>query len=403
MKQKEQEWISSNCATIPQAAKPSLHLNNAGAALMPRPVYEAQVAHLTREYATGGYEAKDEAAERIAAVYQSVATLLNAKPQEIAIIENATRAFDMGFHAIPFQPGDIILTSVAEYASNYLAYLRAAETHGVVVRVVPDDEHGQLDTTALEQLLAEPGRGQRVPAGIGVAHPDAFRAGAAGGGDRGAGTKTRRALFSRRHTIGGATAARRGRDRLRSPLLHRAQISARAARSRLSLRARGGPAGVTPAVHRSPRRDLDRTRYLRTAGRRPPLRELGGEFRGDARPGRGGRLCADAGDRTDLVADRHAGQHPARQTRRHPRRRHARSRRDPLRDRRLQHRRTAPGGGPPRPARATRSSRQAGPAHARSMYPRPRRGASRWTRRIAPIQRVGASLGPLLQHQCRAR
>jgi cysteine desulfurase/selenocysteine lyase len=139
-----------------------LHLNNAGAALMPRPVYDAQVAHLTREYETGGYEAKDEAAERIAAVYQSVAALLNAKPQEIAIVENATRAFDMGFHAIPFQPGDIILTSVAEYASNYLAYLRAAETHGVVVRVVPDDEHGQLNTAVLERLLTEPGRGQRI-------------------------------------------------------------------------------------------------------------------------------------------------------------------------------------------------------------------------------------------------
>lgn len=143
------------CATV-------LHLNNAGAALMPRPVYEAQIAHLAREYETGGYEAKDEAEGRIAAVYSSVATLIGARPTEIAIVENATRAFDMGFHAIPFAPGDVILTSVAEYASNYLAYLRAAETHGVVVRVVPDDAHGQLDTAALERMLAEPGRGQRV-------------------------------------------------------------------------------------------------------------------------------------------------------------------------------------------------------------------------------------------------
>jgi cysteine desulfurase/selenocysteine lyase len=143
------------CATV-------LHLNNAGAALMPRPVYEAVTAHLAREYATGGYEAKDEANERIEAVYRSTATLLNAAPQEIAIVENATRAFDMGFHAIPFAPGDVILTSVAEYASNYLAYLRAAETTGVVVRVVPNDELGQLDTVALERMLAAPGTGRRV-------------------------------------------------------------------------------------------------------------------------------------------------------------------------------------------------------------------------------------------------
>lgn len=143
------------CATV-------LHLNNAGAALMPVPVYEAVTAHLAREYATGGYEAKDEANARIDAVYHSIATLLNAAPQEIAIVENATRAFDMGFHAIPFAPGDVILTSVAEYASNYLAYLRAAETTGVVVRVVPNDEQGQLDTAALERMLAAPGTGHRV-------------------------------------------------------------------------------------------------------------------------------------------------------------------------------------------------------------------------------------------------
>jgi selenocysteine lyase/cysteine desulfurase len=134
----------------------ALHLNNAGAALMPRPVYDTLTAHLAREYATGGYEAKDEAHERVEAVYGSIARLLNARPEEIAIVENATRAFDMGFHAIPFEPGDVILTSVAEYASNYLAYLLMAERRGVTVRVVRHDAHGQLDTTALAALLDDP-------------------------------------------------------------------------------------------------------------------------------------------------------------------------------------------------------------------------------------------------------
>lgn len=134
------------CSTV-------LHLNNAGAALMPKPVYETMMSHLAREYATGGYEAKDEAHERVEAVYGSIARLINAGPREIAIVENATRAFDMGFHAIPFAPGDVILTSVAEYASNYLAYLRMAELCGTVVRVVPNDPHGQLDTAALAAML----------------------------------------------------------------------------------------------------------------------------------------------------------------------------------------------------------------------------------------------------------
>ncbi|MFN8514063.1 MAG: aminotransferase class V-fold PLP-dependent enzyme [Chloroflexia bacterium] len=155
--------IQSLRAETPGCAT-ALHLNNAGAALMPRPVYEAVTGHLAREYATGGYEAKDEAHERVEAVYGSVARLLNAQPQEIAIVENATRAFDMGFHAIPFEPGEVILTSVAEYASNYLAYLRMAEQVGVIVRVVPNDAHGQLDVAALEGLLDEPGARVRLVA-----------------------------------------------------------------------------------------------------------------------------------------------------------------------------------------------------------------------------------------------
>ncbi len=52
----------------------ALHLNNAGAALMPRPVIAAMTDHLAREAAIGGYEAEEDAGARLAAVYASVAS-----------------------------------------------------------------------------------------------------------------------------------------------------------------------------------------------------------------------------------------------------------------------------------------------------------------------------------------
>jgi selenocysteine lyase/cysteine desulfurase len=58
----------------------------------------------------------------------------------------------MAFYAIPFKSGDRILTSVAEYASNVIAFLQMAR-RGVRVEVVPNDEHGQLSTVALANLL----------------------------------------------------------------------------------------------------------------------------------------------------------------------------------------------------------------------------------------------------------
>jgi cysteine desulfurase / selenocysteine lyase len=131
-----------------------VHLNNAGAGLMPRPVLEAVVGHLTREAEIGGYEAAEEAAARLEGVYASVARLIGAAgPDEIALTQNATAAWQMAFYALPLGPGDRILTARAEYAANYVAFLQVARRTGAVVEVIPDDADGALDPEALARMV----------------------------------------------------------------------------------------------------------------------------------------------------------------------------------------------------------------------------------------------------------
>ncbi len=132
-----------------------LHFNNAGAALMPAPVLDATRGHLELEARIGGYEAAAAAEQQLAGVYASLGWLLNCAPGEVAVVENATRAWDMAFYSLRFGPGDRILTSQAEYASNYLAFLQVAARTGVSIEVVPNDEHGQLDVAALARLVDE--------------------------------------------------------------------------------------------------------------------------------------------------------------------------------------------------------------------------------------------------------
>ncbi|BBK31194.1 selenocysteine lyase/cysteine desulfurase [Stella humosa] len=129
------------------------YMHNAGAALMPVPVVDAVKQHIDLEAEIGGYAAATQELERCEAVYDSVARLLNAHRDEIALVENATVAWQMAFYSLQFGPGDRILTAEAEYAANYVAFLQVARRTGAVIDVIPSDATGQIDVAALERMI----------------------------------------------------------------------------------------------------------------------------------------------------------------------------------------------------------------------------------------------------------
>ena len=130
-----------------------LHFNNAGASLPPQPVLDAQVQHLHREAEIGGYEAAAEAEAALQHTYHAIARMLGAEADEIAVVENATRAWDMAFYGMPFEADDRILTSRAAYASNHIACLQVAEQTGASVEVVPSTPTGEIDVAALRSRM----------------------------------------------------------------------------------------------------------------------------------------------------------------------------------------------------------------------------------------------------------
>jgi len=90
-------------------------------------VLETHLSYLRREALIGGYEAQEEAQHRLDGVYAATAQLVGGRgPDEVALFENATRAFDMALYAVPLEPGDVILTSTAEYHSMFVTYLHRA-------------------------------------------------------------------------------------------------------------------------------------------------------------------------------------------------------------------------------------------------------------------------------------
>ena len=130
-----------------------IHFNNAGSALMPQPVVDTIRDHLDLEVRCGGYEARDDCADEIDEVYTSIGRLINALPSEIALADNATRAWDMAFYGLDLGAGDRILTTSTEYVSNWAAYLHLRDTRGVVVDVIDDSPTGEIDLEALDRAV----------------------------------------------------------------------------------------------------------------------------------------------------------------------------------------------------------------------------------------------------------
>ena len=110
-----------------------VHLNNAGAALVPRPVRDAVRGHLDLEDQVGGYEAAEAEVASLRATYQAVGRLLGAGAQNVALVQNSTVAFTQAISAFDFGPGDVILTTRSDYASNQITYLSLARRRGVQV------------------------------------------------------------------------------------------------------------------------------------------------------------------------------------------------------------------------------------------------------------------------------
>ena len=130
-----------------------LHLNNAGAALMPEPVVRAVLDHVELEARIGGYEAEAEAAPAISEAYEQVARLVGTTAERIAFTEHATASFVAALSAVPFRAGDVIATTRHDYVSNQIQYLSLARRLGVEVVRVPDAPEGGVDLAAMEETI----------------------------------------------------------------------------------------------------------------------------------------------------------------------------------------------------------------------------------------------------------
>ncbi|WP_225725356.1 MULTISPECIES: aminotransferase class V-fold PLP-dependent enzyme [unclassified Nocardia] len=142
-------------ADTPGVGAGLVFLDSAGSSLPPRIVTDTVIAHLRRESEIGGYRAANERLADLDAVKTAIGELINAAPAAIALSDSATRSWADFFYSVPLRPGDRILISGTDYASNAIAALQRAKATGAVVEQIPNDSSGQIDLDALSAMVDE--------------------------------------------------------------------------------------------------------------------------------------------------------------------------------------------------------------------------------------------------------
>jgi len=142
--------------------KPLVYLDSAASAQKPYPVIEA-VSHVYEaEYANihrGVYELSEKTTAAFEASREKVRAFLNApEGREIIFIRGATEGINLvaqSFGRAFLKEGDEIVLSVLEHHSNIVPWQILRDMTGIVLRVVPVNDSGELRMDTYSQLLNE--------------------------------------------------------------------------------------------------------------------------------------------------------------------------------------------------------------------------------------------------------
>ncbi|AKJ04786.1 cysteine desulfurase/selenocysteine lyase [Archangium gephyra] len=138
---------------------PLVYLDNAATSQKPQAMIERLRSLYAEEYAKveEGHSLSQHATKVFEEVRAKVARLIHAaEPREIIFTRGCTEALNLisrAFERSRLGPGDEVLITLAEHASNFIPWQMACEDSGATLKAVPVTPSGELDLERFEQLL----------------------------------------------------------------------------------------------------------------------------------------------------------------------------------------------------------------------------------------------------------
>ncbi len=110
--------------------------------------------YLWEEQRIGGYEAEEEAAERLESARDRLRRLTGARDHAVEFVENGTSAVRLLLESWPLRSGARVALPRSEFASNRMALERMAARQSISVLGLLEDEQGRVDLEQAEKQLA---------------------------------------------------------------------------------------------------------------------------------------------------------------------------------------------------------------------------------------------------------
>ena len=140
--------------------RPLVYLDNAATTQKPRAVVEAMVQEYYEVNANvhrGGYYLSQQATDLHEEARRTVARFIHAASEaEVVFTRGTTESLNLVADAYSrafLHEGDEVLISVMEHHSNIVPWQLARERMGLVIKVIPMTDEGEMDLQAYEQLF----------------------------------------------------------------------------------------------------------------------------------------------------------------------------------------------------------------------------------------------------------
>ncbi len=137
-----------------------VYLDSAASAQKPRQVIDAERRVYETEYANihrGVYELSEKATAAYEGARETVRGLLNARDtREIVFLRGATEAINLvaqSYGRAFLKPGDEVLVTEIEHHANIVPWQMLREERGIVLKVAPVDDSGDVDMDAFRRLI----------------------------------------------------------------------------------------------------------------------------------------------------------------------------------------------------------------------------------------------------------